>query len=178
MISTKHATHRAWACSVIWDRTMAQSLHLGQGWDRHKLGPGTKAPSTAGDAESRLVWGPQAVLPHPSLSGSSSSTRFCSPYTPVSLMSHWFPTIFHSLWSLLSTRTAPLQPGFETLLKLLSQPYFAIPRVKKMWEAKVFQTAAWLPVIKDSAQKGRKTARNTILPCEKSSQTSWILIIL
>lgn len=79
-----------------------------------------------------------AVLPHPSLSG--SSTSFCSPNSPSPTDAWWgpFPTIFHSLWTLLSTRTAPLQPNFETLLKQLSQPCFAVPKVKKMVRGKKF----------------------------------------
>lgn len=138
MISTKHTAPRAWACSAVisdWEPWLA-SLDFGQAQNHHGLSPGTKAPSTARDAVPRPAWWPQAVLPHHGLSGSSSS--FCSPPSLTDVSWGPFPTIFLSLWTLLSTRTAPLQPGFETLLKQLSQPCFAILRVKKMVRGKRF----------------------------------------
>lgn len=140
--SAPNTTPRVWACSAAisdWEPRLA-SLDFEQGQNHHGLSPGTKAPSTARDAEPRPAWWPQAVLPHHSLSGGSSSSSFCSPNTPSLTDAWWgpFPTIFLSLWTLLSPRTAPLQPGFETLLKQLSQLCFAILRVKKMVRGKRF----------------------------------------
>lgn len=44
----------------------------------------------------------------PASLGAAAAQASAALTPPVSLMSHWFPTIFHSLWSLLTTRTAPL----------------------------------------------------------------------
>lgn len=140
------------------------------------LAPQHTVADTAGDAEPRPAWWLQPSSHTAAHLAATKGAASAALTTQTSLTAGRGCYLHFSSPALdspirLDAGTVPLQTSFETPLKKLSQPCFAVMKARKPERSTFSNSAVQLPTVKDSTQKGRKTVTN-LLSCERPLRTA------